>query len=88
MAGVRVGDELRYDGALWDDLAVVVDGGYEAARVDLQVPLVAGAVQVDDDLFVFQAGLAEGDVGAVGPGTAVVGVEGDFGSGHFGMRCG
>lgn len=53
-------------------------------RVHFEVPGLARGVEVDDDFFVLQAQLLEGDVGAVSPGADVVCVEDDLG-GH--IRC-
>lgn len=46
--------------------------------VDLQVPWFAGFVEVDKDFFILDAEFGKRNVYAVGVGTAVVGVEGDF----------
>ena len=80
-AGEEVGDEGADDGGLGDDFVVEdavgdFQAGDEAARVDFEVPGLAGAVERDDDFFVGDVEGAEGDLGTVGPGTKVVGVEG------------
>ncbi len=62
-------------------------GDGEANGVDLQIPFLARTVEVDDDFFKGQLEFFEGDVSAVGPGAAVVGVEGDFGRGSVGCCC-
>lgn len=64
---VGVGQELRHDGRLGDDLAVVGQRGDEAARVNLEVPRVPGPVERDDDLLEGELELREGDVRAVRP---------------------
>ena len=79
-AGERVGDEGADDGGLGDDFVVEdpvgdFQAGDEAARVDLEVPGFAGAVERDDDFFVGDVEGAEGDLGTVGPGAEVVGIE-------------
>lgn len=55
--------------------------GGGAYWVHFEVPGLARGVEVDDDLFVLQAELLEGDVGAVSPRADVVCVEDDLG-GH------
>lgn len=55
-------------------------------RVDLQIPRLARHIQVNSNLLILQAQLLEGDVGAVSPGAAAVGVEDDLGGGH-GVNC-
>lgn len=62
-----VGEELGDNGRLGDNLAVVGEGGNEAARVNLEVGLGARGVEVDDLLLEGEAELGEGDVGAVRP---------------------
>ena len=49
-----------------------------AYGVDFEVPFLARTVKVDDYLFVGEIELFEGDMGTVGPGTGMVGVEDDF----------
>jgi hypothetical protein len=51
-------------------------------RVNLEIPWLARLVEVNDDLFVLETELLEGDVGAVGPGAEVVGIEDDLWGGH------
>lgn len=48
-------------------------------RVDFKVPWLSRLLEVDDDFFIGEVELFEGDVGAVGVGAEVVGVEGYFG---------
>ena len=43
-------------------------------RIDFQVPLFSRALEVDDYFFVGQVEFFEGDMDAMGPWTAVVGV--------------
>jgi len=81
-----IGEELRYNRRLGDDFIlveearhVVGDGGDEAARVQVKVPLRARGGEVDNYFLVGQVQFGEGDVGAVGEWAAVVGVDGDFG---------
>lgn len=50
-ARVGVGEELRDDGRLGDDFAIVGQGGHEAPRVDLEVLWGARSVEVDDFFF-------------------------------------
>lgn len=77
---------MRDDGGFCDDFVFVEkawhgigDGGNEAARVKVEVPLRARGVEVDDDFRIGQVQLCEGDVGAVGVGAGMVGVDGDLG---------
>ena len=49
-----------------------------AYRVDSQVPVLARTGEINDHLFIRDVKLFEGDMGAVSPGTEVVGVEGDL----------
>jgi hypothetical protein len=56
-------------------------------RVDLKIPWLPRCVQIDDDLLVVKAELLEGDMRSVGPGAFVVGIEGDFRSGHVAGLC-
>jgi len=83
-AGERVGEELGDNAGFKDEFVVeeagdgVGDRGHEAAGVEVQVPLRAGLAEVDNDLFVRQVQLCEGNMGAVCVGTAVVGVDCDF----------
>ena len=80
MGGMSISEELRDDGGFRDDGAIVVERGDEAARVDLEVFSSAGHAEVYDLLLEREAQLGEGDVSSVCPGTAVVGIEGDFGA--------
>ena len=86
---MQVGEELGDDGALGDDgffLAgrCVFDGGHEAAGVDVEVPCRTGNGEVDDYLLVGEFELVESDVGAMGEGAAVIGIEGYFWSSSIG----
>ena len=77
----QVGEEGADDGGLGDDFVFEdpvgdFQAGDEPPRVDLEVPGFAGAVERDDDFFVGDVEGAEGDLGAVGPGAEVVGIEG------------
>jgi len=75
---MSINQELGNDSGFSDDGAVVVDGGDEAAGVDFEICGSSRNIEVNDLLIEGQTKFAEGDVCAVGPGTAVVGVEGDF----------
>ena len=57
----------------------VLDYRDETARFDVEVPLGPRGFEVDDDFFVGEVQLVEVDVGALGEGAAVVGVEGYLG---------
>ena len=70
MRRVRVGEELRDNGRLGDDFAVVGDGGDETAGVDLQVFGGAGDAEVDDFFFEGEIELGEGDMSSVCPWLA------------------
>lgn len=71
-------------GGLGDDVVVVFDARYETAGVDFKVPWFARCVEVDDYFVIGETEFFNYDVGAVGPGAAVIGVEGDFGGGAVG----
>lgn len=58
-------------------LSGALEGGV-ANRVDLEVPLLSGTVQIDDDFFVRQLELFESDVCAVGPWAEEVCVQCDL----------
>ena len=82
------GEEFRDEGAddrglghdlIFEDAVTDFDAGHETAGIDLEVPGFAGAIERDDDFFVGDVESAKGDVGTVGPGTGVVGVEGYWG---------
>lgn len=64
---VRVGEELRDDGRLGDDFAVVGQGGDQAARVDLEVRGGTRDAEVDDLLLERDAQFGQGDVGTMSP---------------------
>ena len=74
-----IGQELSYDAGFGNDLAVVDDGRDETARVDGEVVRVSGDGEVDDLFCKRETEFCEGNMGAVGPGAAMVGVEGDRG---------
>lgn len=67
MGWVRVGEELRDDGRLGEDLAVVGQGRDKAARVDLEVLGGARGAEVDDLLLEWDTELGQSDVGTVSP---------------------
>jgi hypothetical protein len=50
--------------------------------VHLQIPGLAGSVEVNGDFFIVEAGLLESNVGAVCPWAAAVGIEDDLGRRH------
>jgi hypothetical protein len=88
--GDRVGEQVGDDAGLGDDLLVLadLDGRHEAARVDLEVPGLAGLGEVDDDLVVGELELVERDVCAVRPcglsvamDSASLGCQSAFGGG-------
>jgi hypothetical protein len=83
MAWVSIGEELCDNGTLCDDLAVVVDSWDQAARVDLQVPLITGTVKVNNNFLELETELLQSNVCTMRPWAAVVGVESDLWAGHF-----
>ena len=62
-----------------DDGSVIRDGGDETAGVDSEVFRRSGHGEVDDFFFEGETEGREGDVGSVGPGTVVVGIENNLG---------
>lgn len=79
--GVEVGDEGGNDSGfgyylVFEDAIADFEAGDEATGVDFQIPGVAWAVEWDDDFFVGNIENAKGNVGAVSPRAAMIGVEG------------
>lgn len=64
---VRVGEKLRDDGRLGEDLAVVGQGRNKAARVDLEVLGGTRGAEVDDLLLERDAKFGQSDVGTMSP---------------------
>lgn len=85
MRWVGVRQEVRDNGRLDDDLAVVRECRDQASRVDLQVLRCARGVKVDDDFFKGNLELLQDDVSPVCPWASVVGVQDELGVGrtHF-----
>ena len=52
-------------------------------RVDLEIPRLAGYVQVNYNLLILQAKLLESNMGTVSPWAKVIGVENDLWGGHI-----
>lgn len=63
-------------------------GGEDAHRVDLQVPVRARSIQVNNDFFVGKIEFFQDDVSALSPRTAVVGVQGYLRRDTVGCGCG
>lgn len=67
MRRVQVGDELRDDARLGDDLVAVGKRGDETARVDLEVLCRARSGEVNDLLLVGNIELGQDDFCALSP---------------------
>jgi hypothetical protein len=67
MRRISVGEELRYNRGLDDDLAVVRQRRNQPARVDLEVLRSARRVQVDDDFLMRNLEFLQDDVRPVRP---------------------
>lgn len=49
---------------------------YSTYRVDLQIPVLSGLLEVDEDFFIWKAEFFERDMCSVSPWTAMVRVQG------------
>lgn len=67
MGRVLVREELRDDGRLGDDLAVVRQGRDQAARVDLEILGGTRSIEVDDLFLEGDAKFGQSNVGTVSP---------------------
>ena len=72
MGWVRIGEKLRDDGRLGDDLAVVGQGRNQAARIHLEVLGATRRVEVDDLLLERDAKFGQSDVGTMSPWVSQV----------------
>ena len=77
----ELSDESTDDGRfghylVFEDAIADLDAGNESAGIDVEIPGLPRPVEGDDDFFEWKPKGAESDVGTVGPGTDMIGVEG------------
>lgn len=87
MGWVRVGEKLRDDGRLGEDLAVVGQGRNKAARVDLEVLGGTRGAEVDDLLLERDAKFGQSDVGTMSPWVSRVAWSGRLPKARWRTKC-